>query len=137
MVNYSLFNQKYLHFLIFLLILFFLFLNQISIHAEISDSNQFDIESNKIIYITGFTPFFNYSVNPSESIVNELNQTMIQNYSIFGRILPVDFVEAPLLIQEDIRDLDPSLIICLGLDPTCDSITLETFSMNLIQSLFN
>ncbi|OYT29664.1 hypothetical protein B6U98_01685 [Thermoplasmatales archaeon ex4572_165] len=133
MVNYILFNQKYLHFLIFLLILFFLFPHQVIIHAEISDSdlNQIEIKSNNIIYITGFTPFFNYSVNPSESIVNELNQTMIQNYSIIGRILPVDFIEAPLLIQGDIKNLDPSLIICLGLDSNCDSITLEALSINL------
>jgi len=99
-------------------------------NAEISNFN-FDSESNNVIYITGFTTFFNFSVNPSESIVNELNQTTIQNYSIVGRVLPVDFIEAPLLIQEDIRNLDPSLILCLGLDPNCNSITLETLSINL------
>jgi len=119
--------------ILFILIVVLLFFPCQSItNAEIS-SFMFnpDSESNNVIYITGFTPFFNYSVNPSESVVNELNQTTVQNYSIIGRILPVDFIEAPLIIQEDIRNLNPSLIICLGLDPNCDSITLEALSINL------
>jgi len=90
-----------------------------------------DSSENDIIYLTGFGPFNNYSVNPSELVVNELNQTTIENYTVFGRILPVDFTSAPLVIQHDIEHFHPDLIISLGLDATCDALTIELVGTNL------
>jgi len=119
-----------------LVIVFFLLIVTCSpfllgIHVKDTGFNLYDRNSNDIIYLTGFTPFLNYLVNPSELVVNELNQTMIQNYTIYGRVLPVNFTCAPTIIQNDIDHLDPCLIILLGLDPSADSITIELLSVNL------
>ena len=89
------------------------------------------VDDVKTIYLTGFGPFLNFSENPSELVVNILNQTTIEGHLIQGRILPVNFTEAPQIIQQDIEQLDPELIICLGLDASCKGLTIELIGMNL------
>ena len=90
------------------------------------------VDDMPIIYVTGFAPFQNYSVNPSEVMVNILHNTSIANHRIVGRVLPVDFIEAPRIIQDDIKSLSPTLIVHLGLEADCRAITLELLSVNIM-----
>jgi pyroglutamyl-peptidase len=94
-----------------------------SIHTSVDDV--------QTIYLTGFGPFLNFTENPSELIVDALNQTTVEDYRIQGRVLPVNFTEAPRIIREDIERFDPDLIVCLGLDANSKGLTLELIGMNL------
>lgn len=122
-------NKKLMFFLIFFIVGFAHSPHLIC--SSMENSDEIDIADVNMIYLTGFGPFQNYSVNPSELIVHVLNQTVIKDYLVIGRILPVDFILAPEVMKSDIAYYQPDLIISLGLDATCDSITIEVLSTNL------
>ncbi|MED3648403.1 hypothetical protein P4475_16605 [Halalkalibacterium halodurans] len=42
-----------------------------------------------IILLTGFQPFLDYSINPTEAIVKELDGRKIGEYEVRGVILPL------------------------------------------------
>jgi len=114
------------------LVIIFSFLGLMFIPSTIGDSSVgMKADDFQSIYLTGFGPFLNFTENPSELIVNTLNQTAVEGYFIHGRILPVNFTDAPRIISEDIEELDPDLIVCLGLDASCKAITIELVAMNL------
>ena len=84
-----------------------------------------------IVLITGFQPFDVYEVNPSELIILELNNTFIQNYTIKGIVLPVDYEEAPQKMKRSISMYQPTLIISLGLAGKSETIRIEKLAVNL------
>ncbi len=87
--------------------------------------------TNDIILITGFAPFDIYDVNPSELIALELNNTQIQNHTIKGYVLPVDYTKAPEKMKQLIDNFNPVLIISLGLAGNAKKIQVETLAINL------
>jgi len=89
-------------------------------------------EENNVL-ITGFGPFDNYEINPSELIVRELDGNFINNSQLIGIILPVDFEESVNVAIQAIEEYTPSLIISLGLSPKAHLIEIETFGINLKQ----
>ena len=96
----------------------------------IHDINQSNL-NNKTILITGFKPFHIYPINPSEIIVEELNGSSINNYTIIGKVLPIDFEIAPYIVRQAIEEYQPSMIINLGLAPNETTIRLETLAINI------
>jgi len=84
-----------------------------------------------IILITGFKPFDVYDINPSEQIALQLNNTIFQNYTIKGYVLPVNYTTAPAKMKQLITDFDPALILSLGLAGNAKEIQIETFGVNL------
>ncbi|MDG6217943.1 MAG: hypothetical protein QCI00_00690 [Candidatus Thermoplasmatota archaeon] len=86
---------------------------------------------NDIILITGFKPFDIYDVNPSELIALHFNNTQMQDYTIKGYVLPVDYLLAPEKMKQLIETFDPVLIISLGLDGNKKRIQIETLALNL------
>ena len=84
------------------------------------------ISSDNTILLTGFGPFHIYAINPSQIIIETLNGTMRDNYSILSWVLPIDFQKAPEIMEELLLTYQPKLIIMLGLAPNATSIRLET-----------
>ena len=114
------------------LVIISVFLGLILVPSTIGNSSdETRMDDVRLIYLTGFGPFLNFTENPSELIVNALNQTIVEDHLVHGRILPVDFTEAPRIIREDIELLKPDLIVCLGLDASCNGLTIELIAMNL------
>jgi pyroglutamyl-peptidase len=66
------------------------------------------------ILLTGFEPFDGFSVNPSEEIVKNFADTNINQYSIFGVILPLDYKNAFEILDEEIEKHRPDFILCCG-----------------------
>ena len=82
------------------------------------------------IIVTGFEPFLNNKENPTQEIVRLLPKS-IKGHQITSLELPVVFDECFDLLQEKIDELNPGLVICLGLAQGRNQITPERVALNL------
>lgn len=84
----------------------------------------------KKLLLTGFEPFLDFSVNPTMKIVEELDDTIVGNYEVIGRILPVDFSVSGKMILEMIEEIKPDAIVSLGLAAGRFKMTPERIAIN-------
>lgn len=134
----SLFKRPNYFLGIYMRIIFFLIILIISSITSngnvilLQDFNNREIPlSTNTILVTGFGPFHTYDTNPSQIVVEAINGTVRENYSIVSWVLPIDFEKAPAIIKELIDIHQPKLVIMLGLAPNATSIRLETLAINL------
>jgi pyroglutamyl-peptidase len=73
------------------------------------------------ILVTGFEPWADHAVNPSQLVAEALG----------GVVLPVSYARATDALRAAIDDRDPELVIAFGLAETRDTITVERFAHNL------
>jgi len=73
--------------------------------------------------LTGFNPFGNHAVNPSQIVVKQLLARGLPG--LIGEILPTEYAAAGARIVDLIRTHRPDRIICLGLAPGSDFSTLR------------
>jgi len=48
----------------------------------------------KKLLLTGFEPFFSFTINPTMKIIEELVETTIGKYEVTIRVLSVDFAQS-------------------------------------------
>jgi pyroglutamyl-peptidase len=122
--------NKILKTFIIIFIFFTLFISSIpnSNSNIISPKNH---EKNQIILITGFEPFGNHKINPSQLVVENLNGTIIDGVSITGIILPVNFTSSMEVLIKEIELISPDFVLCFGLDASSRSFQLEKIGLNL------
>ncbi|WP_339148042.1 MULTISPECIES: pyroglutamyl-peptidase I [unclassified Sutcliffiella] len=84
----------------------------------------------KTLLLTGFVPFLNFTINPTEQIANELDQQTIGNYKVHSSILPVDFNQSAAQLLHHINDIKPDAVISLGLAAGRAHITPERIAIN-------
>jgi len=84
----------------------------------------------KKLLLTGFEPFLNHPINPTEEIVLRLDGAQIGEYEVKGVLLPVDFEKAPLAILETVREVAPDAVLSLGLAAGRTEITPERIAIN-------
>ncbi|MBM6616722.1 pyroglutamyl-peptidase I [Bacillus suaedaesalsae] len=84
----------------------------------------------KRLLLTGFEPFLEFKVNPTEEIVKALHGKVIGDYEIFGKVLPVDFDQTAKQAIRYIDDVDPDVVIALGLAGGRMKITPERVAIN-------
>lgn len=84
-----------------------------------------------VVLITGFEPFGNYTVNPSQLIAEALNGTMLNDAEIIGVVLPVDFNESVEITTDAIQYYQPDLVLSLGLNARSQDIRVEKIGLNL------
>ncbi|KQL37880.1 peptidase C15 [Bacillus sp. FJAT-25509] len=82
------------------------------------------------LLLTGFEPFLNFSINPTEEIVKELNDQVVGSYQIIGKVLPVDFNTAGNELLNLFHTYNPSAVISLGLAGGRYKITPERIAIN-------
>jgi pyroglutamyl-peptidase len=85
------------------------------------------------ILLTGFEPYGVVEVNPSEQVVRRIAaraRARGQN-NLYTEILPTEFVAAGKRIRQLIRKLRPGAVLCLGVAPSRDKISLERIALNL------
>ncbi|MFJ8065003.1 pyroglutamyl-peptidase I [Psychrobacillus sp. NPDC096426] len=85
----------------------------------------------KKLLLTGFEPFLSFSVNPTMRIVGELNGLELAGYEIVGRVLPVDFASSGTELLTHIEEIDPDVVISLGLAGGRYKITPERIAINV------
>ncbi|MED4124257.1 pyroglutamyl-peptidase I [Halalkalibacterium halodurans] len=84
-----------------------------------------------IILLTGFQPFLDYSINPTEAIVKELDGRKIGEYEVRGAILPVSFRESGDLLLHHFQTVQPTAVFMLGLAAGRGKITPERVAINI------
>jgi pyroglutamyl-peptidase len=95
------------------------------------ESNILNENNNQIVLVTGFGPFGNNNINPSQYISENLSGIIIKNASIIGLTLTVDYNESINEIVDALEKYDPILIISLGLAASYKSIEVEKLAINL------
>jgi pyroglutamyl-peptidase len=80
--------------------------------------------------LTGFVPFGDVAVNPSQLIVQQIAQRR-EFPELLTAVLPVEFAVAGDCIRQLIRDLLPEAVLCLGVAQNRDAINLERVALNL------
>lgn len=83
------------------------------------------------ILIAGFEPFGVFDVNPSELIAKELDGEVIGDCTIRGIVLPVVFGEAGDILIRVIEEVNPDVVLCLGLAANRTEISVERIAVNL------
>ena len=85
----------------------------------------------KKLLLTGFEPFLDFTLNPTMKVVEELNDEIIGDYQIIGRILKVDFEKAGGMIIDLIEEIEPDAVVSLGLAAGRFKMTPERIAVNL------
>jgi len=86
------------------------------------------------VLVTGFGPFLDFEVNPSELIAEELDGEIINGAEIIG--LPVlvnlsNFTESIEIVYQTIEDYNPDYVFSIGLAAGEDKIRIEKIGYNL------
>jgi pyroglutamyl-peptidase len=84
----------------------------------------------KKLLLTGFEPFLDHPINPTEELVLRLDGAQIGEYEVKGVLLPVDFEKAPVAILEAVREFAPDAVLSLGLAAGRTQITPERIAIN-------
>jgi len=85
----------------------------------------------KKLLLTGFEPFLNYDVNPTQKIVDAINGTEVGGFVIEGRVLPVDFKQSAIDLLDQYKKTAPDAVIMLGLAAGRRQITPERVAINI------
>lgn len=83
------------------------------------------------ILITGFEPFDNSLVNPSQQVVQRLANYPPEGFELFTAILPVDHRRGPEDLRRALDSIRPDAVVCLG-ESGERGITLERVAVNLV-----
>jgi pyroglutamyl-peptidase len=81
--------------------------------------------------ITGFEPYGGRSLNPSAQLADALDGAHIDGLAVVGRKLPVAFAGLAERIDSVLDEVQPALVIALGLWPGEPMIRLERIGFNL------
>jgi pyroglutamyl-peptidase len=84
------------------------------------------------ILLTGFEPFNQETINPSQQIVNTLAETDIEGVTLITAVLPIDRFEGPDLLMRTYIKNQPDAVICLGEASNRPTISVERVAINLL-----
>lgn len=82
------------------------------------------------ILLTGFEPFNNTDINPSEEIVKSM-PNYIEGIALIKEILPVEFKKAGQMIKELLKQHKPDVVISIGQAGNRSEISIERVAINL------
>jgi pyroglutamyl-peptidase len=82
------------------------------------------------ILLTGFEPFGEYNINPSQQIAERLNGEIISGAKVSSLVLPVVFGEDSRRVLPAIEKMKPALVLSLGLAAGRSTIDVEMFAIN-------
>lgn len=85
----------------------------------------------KKLLLTGFEPFLSHVLNPSETVVRELDGERTGEVLIVGKVLPVSFARAPEALITTFNSESPDIVVMLGLAAGRKHITPERVAINI------
>ncbi len=85
----------------------------------------------RVALITGFEPYGGRALNPSAEVAKRLHGERVGTVRVESRELPVAFEGLHGRIEALVRELDPLLVVSLGLAPGEPAIRLERVGLNL------
>lgn len=81
--------------------------------------------------LTGFNPFGERAINPSQIIVQTLSGQTPGAFQLTGDVLRTEFAYAGARIRALIHELRPDAVVMLGLAANRNTISLERVALNL------
>lgn len=81
--------------------------------------------------VTGFMPYAGRGMNPAAEIAKALGGQTIADTPVVARLLPVSFVEIASVAEALLRELNPSVVISIGLWPGEPVIRIERVGLNV------
>jgi pyroglutamyl-peptidase len=81
--------------------------------------------------VTGFMPYGGRGVNPAAEIAAALDGTTLADTPVVSRLLPVSFVKIAGMAETLLRDVNPCIVISLGLWPGESLIRVERAALNV------
>lgn len=81
--------------------------------------------------VTGFEPYGGRGVNPASEVARALDGATTSGVPVVARTLPVSAVRLRSRIAEVLRELDPIVVISLGLWPGEALIRIERIGVNI------
>lgn len=85
----------------------------------------------KRLLLTGFQPFLSHPINPTETIAKGLDSQVIGDFNVSGRVLPVEFGRASEELFAHVEDIEPDVVLLLGLAAGRKEITPERIAINV------
>ncbi len=83
------------------------------------------------VLVTGFEPFNNAKLNPSESLVTRLNSNDVAGAEIITKVLPVVYSKSATELLDLIDEYQPDVVLCFGQVAGRKEISIERFAVNL------
>jgi pyroglutamyl-peptidase len=84
------------------------------------------------ILLTGFEPFDDSPVNPSEQIVHALADESIPGVQLATAVLPVELARGPETLLQAVEADPPEAVLCLGQASRRSVISIERVAVNLL-----
>lgn len=81
--------------------------------------------------VTGFTPYGGRGVNPAAEIAGALDGRSVANTPVVSRLLPVSFAKIAGMAKSLLRDVNPCVVISVGLWPGEPLIRVERAALNV------
>ena len=82
--------------------------------------------------VTGFEPFGQSKVNPSEQVVQALAGWQFADFEVATAVLPVHRSEGPQRLIAAVQQTQPAAVICLGEAGGRTAVSLERVAINLL-----
>lgn len=86
------------------------------------------------VLVTGFDPFGNHLVNPTQRMIKSLNVEYLSNKNIQFIELETSFEHSFLKLEETIKSLEPDYIFMFGLSERSDAFHLEKIAINFMDA---
>jgi pyroglutamyl-peptidase len=85
------------------------------------------------VVLTGFRPFGDHQLNPSQVVVEALAERARENgcQDLHTSVLPVAYASAGTAVSSLIAAIEPDAILCLGLAAGQSALCLERVALNL------
>ncbi len=87
----------------------------------------------KTILLTGFEAFAGLPSNPSQAIALALHDQNVGEARVVAKILPVDGIKAPEILKKALTELEPDVVLMLGLAQGRPQIALERVALNVLE----
>ena len=84
------------------------------------------------ILLTGFEPFAESTINPSEQVVRALSREKIDGVESRTAILPADRARGPQMLIDAFEQSQPDAVLCLGEASRRMAISIERVAINLL-----
>jgi pyroglutamyl-peptidase len=85
----------------------------------------------KKLLLTGFEPFLSNPINPTMDIIKALDGQVFGQFEVIGRVLSVDFKKGPEQFKKLLSDIQPEMIVSLGLAAGITKISPERVAINI------
>ncbi|TFH01249.1 MAG: pyroglutamyl-peptidase I [Candidatus Thorarchaeota archaeon] len=107
--------------------------NQLTTELFRTTSQPFLGDSVPTVLVTGFEPFDGFTINPSEEVAKALDGKNIDEHSLVGLVLPLDYKNALGILDEALEKHKPDYILCCG-QANRAVITIERIAINVLST---